>query len=84
MKKKKLLEKLLSGTRNVRFSEVVSVAESFGFRLDRVSGSHHIFVHPEIPELLNLQEVKGKAKPYQIRQLLQLVEKHDLRMEKKP
>jgi hypothetical protein len=29
---------------------------------------------------LNLQEVKGQAKPYQVRQLLQLVERHDLHL----
>ena len=81
MKKRKLLRKLLSGSKNVRFSEVVACAEAFGFRLDRVSGSHHIFVHPDLPELINLQDVKGKAKPYQIKQLLQTIEAHNLRME---
>ena len=81
MKKNKLLQKLLSSTRNVRFSEVVACAEAFRFRLDRVNGSHHIFVHREIPELLNLQNVKGEAKPYQIKQLLQLIETHNLQME---
>jgi len=39
------------------------LVEGFGFRLDRVTGSHYIFVHPDIPELVNLQEVKGEAKP---------------------
>ena len=81
MKKHRLLRKLLSGSKNVRFSEVVACAEAFGFRLDRVSGSHHIFVHPDVPELVNLQEVKGKATPHQIKQLLQIVEAHNLRME---
>ena len=81
MKERKLLQKLLSGSKNIRFSEAVSCAESFGFRLNRISGSHHIFVHPEVPELLNLQSVKGKAKPYQIKQLLQLIERYNLQME---
>ena len=81
MRKKKLLQKLLSGTKNVRFAEAVAVAEAFGFRLDRINGSHHIFEHQGISELLNLQNVKGKAKPYQIKQLLQLIETHNLRME---
>ncbi|WP_295882903.1 type II toxin-antitoxin system HicA family toxin [uncultured Thiohalocapsa sp.] len=81
MKKRKLLLKLLSGSRNVRFSEAVAIAEAFGFRLDRVNGSHHIFVHPKIPELLNLQDLKGKAKPYQVKQLLQLAEIHNLQLE---
>jgi len=80
MKKQKLLQKLLSGTKNVRFSEAIALAEAFGFRLDRINGSHHIFIHPEIPELLNLQNDNGKAKPYQIKQLLQLVEEYNLQL----
>jgi hypothetical protein len=59
----------------------VTLVETFGFRLDRTSGSHHIFVHPDIPELVNLQDRRGKAKPYQVRQFLDLVELHDLQME---
>jgi hypothetical protein len=35
--------------------------------LRRVSGSHHIFAHPDIPQLINLQSVRNQAKPYQIR-----------------
>lgn len=80
MKKQKLLQKILLGTKNVRFSEAVALAEAFGFQLDRVNGSHHIFIHADIPELLNLQNVKGKAKPYQIKQMLQLIEAHNLQM----
>ena len=57
------------------------MVEGFGSRLDRVSGSHHIFIHPAIPELVNLQEVRGEAKPYQIRQFLRLVERYNLRLE---
>ena len=79
--KKKLLQKIISGSSNVRFKEAVRLAEAFGFKLDRISGSHHIFVHPGIPELLNLQNVDGKAKPYQMKQLIKIVEKHNLRME---
>ncbi|MDZ4278940.1 MAG: type II toxin-antitoxin system HicA family toxin [Dehalococcoidia bacterium] len=47
----------------------------------RVRGSHHIFTHPDVPELVNLQEVQGEAKPYQLRQLLRLVERYNLRLE---
>jgi hypothetical protein len=52
-----------------------------GFELRRVSGSHHIYGHPDVEELLNLQEVRGQAKPYQVRQLLRLVERYGLRLE---
>jgi predicted RNA binding protein YcfA (HicA-like mRNA interferase family) len=79
-KPRKTLEKALAGSKNIRFGEVVALAEGFGFHLSRVSGSHHIFTHPHVRELVNLQNVNGKAKPYQIRQLLQLVERYDLRL----
>jgi predicted RNA binding protein YcfA (HicA-like mRNA interferase family) len=60
---------------------LTNLVEGFGFKLDRISGSHHIYSNPGIPELVNLQEVKGKAKPYQIRQLLKLIERYSLNLE---
>ena len=78
LKQRKLLEKALSAPANLRFEEVRALARAFGFRQSRVSGSHHIFVHPSVRELLNLQEVSGKAKPYQVKQLLALVERYSL------
>ena len=80
MNKKKLLKKLLSGSKNIRFDEVRKCVEFFGFTLDRIKGSHHIFIHPDIPDLINLQNVSGKAKPYQIKQLLKIIERHNLKM----
>jgi predicted RNA binding protein YcfA (HicA-like mRNA interferase family) len=64
----------------MRFKDMIVLVEAFGFRLSRVSGSHHIFVHPQIQQLVNLQDVKGQAKPYQIRQFLRLVERYDLEL----
>ena len=81
MKARKLLEKVLASKSNVSFTDMCKLVEAFGFRLSRVNGSHHIFAHAEAPELVNLQEVKGKAKPYQIRQFLKLVEEYNLRLE---
>lgn len=81
MKKAKLLRKLLSGSKNIKFSEAVAVAEAFGFRFSRINGSHNIYVHAGIPELVNLQNNKGKAVPYQVRQLLQIIERYNLQME---
>ncbi len=46
-----------------------------------MAGGHHIFGHPDIPELVNLQEVGGQAKPYQLRQFLRLVERYNVKME---
>lgn len=81
MNKARLLEKILSGSKNIRFGDFVALVEAFGFELSRIRGSHHIFEHPDIPEILNLQEYGGQVKPYQIRQFLQLVEQYDLKLE---
>jgi predicted RNA binding protein YcfA (HicA-like mRNA interferase family) len=62
MNPRKLLSKALASPGNLRFDEIMLLAGAFGFRLARVSGSHHIFVHPDVPELVNLQAVGGKAK----------------------
>lgn len=79
-KPEKVLKKILSGSKNIRFGEMILIVESFGFELDRISGSHHLFVHREVPELVNLQEVEGMAKPYQVGQFLRIVERYNLRM----
>jgi len=63
---------------NVSFSDMRRLVEAVGFELRRTSGSHHVFSHPEVRELLNLQEVHGQTKPYQIRQFLRLVERYAL------
>jgi hypothetical protein len=82
MKPKPLLQRLVSGAfRNVSFSDFRGLVESFGFTLDRINGSHHIFIHAQVSELVNLQEVRGEAKPYQMRQFLRLVERYNLEME---
>lgn len=80
MNRRKLLERALTSPKNLRFDEAVALAEALGFRLARTSGSHHIFVHQDVPELLNLQKVHGKAKPYQVSQLLKLVERYNLQL----
>ncbi len=81
MNKRRLLQKILGGSKNIAFNDMIALVEAFGFRLSRINGSHHIFTHPEINELVNLQNVGGQAKPYQIKQFLRLVERYDLRME---
>lgn len=81
MKKRKLLGKVLSGSKNIQFNEMVTLIEAFGFSLSRISGSHHIFKHPEVPELINIQNRNGQVAPYQIRQFLMIVEQYNLALE---
>ena len=57
MNRRRLLRRLPEGAvRNVAFGDLIDLVEAFGFELARVNGSHHIFTHSDIPELLNLQE----------------------------
>jgi predicted RNA binding protein YcfA (HicA-like mRNA interferase family) len=84
MNRRKLLARLARGSVvNVAFADLQNLVEGFGFRLHRVSGSHHIYAHPEVPEMVNLQNVRGQAKPYQVRQVLRLAERYGLQLESK-
>jgi len=80
MNKRKLLKMALAGSKNIRFRDMVALVEAFGFRLARTSGGHHIFERPGVRELVNLQNRKGKAKPYQVRQFLEIVEQYNLEL----
>ena len=73
----------MNNPNNVRFLEVRSLVEVFGFKLSRISGGHHIFTHPEMREIVNLQNVNGQAKSYQVKQFLKLVERYDLELKEK-
>ncbi len=79
MNVRKLLLRLLQGEfANVAFGDIARLVEAFGFRHVRVRGSHHLFARPGIPELINLQEVRGQAKRYRVRQSPQLVQRCSL------
>jgi len=55
VKPRPLLRRLSQGAwHNVAISDMIDLTEALGFHLDRVSGSHHIFTHPELAEILNL------------------------------
>jgi predicted RNA binding protein YcfA (HicA-like mRNA interferase family) len=51
-----------------------------GFQLDRVSGSHHIYLHPKVTRPLNVQPMGKDAKPYQVRQLRDIIEEFKLEL----
>ncbi len=83
MNKQKLLARLLNNRKNVGFSDFTLLLDAFGFKLMRSEGSHNIYRNESIMEIINIQNVNGEAKPYQIKQFLTVVEKHNLRMEDK-
>ena len=81
MNKHKLLARLHNNRKNVNFNDFVTLVEAFGFIRTRGEGSHSIYKNEIVSEIINLQNDKGQAKPYQIKQFLTIVEKYNLRME---
>ena len=82
MNRRRLLQRLHRGTlNNISFTDFTNLLRGYGFELNRVNGSHHIFVNPDINEIINIQEVRREVKPYQIRQFLRLVAFYDIQLE---
>ena len=44
----------------------------------RIRGSHHIFTKDDVEEILNLQPKGSKAKPYQVKQVRNMILKYKL------
>lgn len=78
----KLLDQILSGRAdtNIRFVELVQLLIRLGFD-ERIRGDHHIFVRSDIEEILNLQPKKSLAKPYQVKQVRNVILRHKLGVE---
>ena len=66
----KILDQMRTEPTNVRFSELLKICEEF-FGKPRQSGTRHtIFKTPWLGDpLINIQNDKGKAKAYQVRQV---------------
>ncbi|WP_068077211.1 type II toxin-antitoxin system HicA family toxin [Novosphingobium lentum] len=78
----KLFSQLVATRAAMRFADFERILKAFGFTLDRINGSHHIYKHPVVPRRLSIQPRGGKAKPYQIDQFLDMVEEFGLEMKK--
>lgn len=70
---------LLSGRSdaNIRFADLRALLVRLGFA-ERIRGSHHLFDKEDVAEIVNLQDEGGKAKPYQVKQVRQLILKYKL------
>jgi predicted RNA binding protein YcfA (HicA-like mRNA interferase family) len=78
-KYEKLLLQILSGTSdaNIKFEDLCNLLKKLGFEM-RVRGSHHIFRKESIIEKINLQREGDKAKPYQVKQVRNIILKYKL------
>ena len=77
----KLLSAVLAGRsdQNIAFARLVVLLQALGFEL-RVKGSHHIFTKTGVEDIINLQPNGGLAKPYQVKQVRQLLLKYKLEL----
>jgi len=78
MNKHRLFDELQKNPKNIRFKRLCKIVEAFGFRFRGGRGSHRIYVRDGVEELLNFQNICGKAKPYQVRQLIKIIKKYGL------
>ena len=78
----KLLNRIIGGAvTNVSFSDLVVLLEALGFEEVGGRGSHRVFTRRGVIEILTLQEVRGQAKPYQVRQVAAVVRRYNLQLE---
>lgn len=75
----KLLLSILSGTRDksILFTELQAVLERLGFQC-RIRGDHFIYTKDSVEEIVNLQPAGSKAKPYQVKQVRNIILKYQL------
>ena len=81
-KYEKLLVKIQSGISdtNIPFTGICQLLRTFGFD-ERIKGDHHIFTKDDIVEILNLQPKGSKTKPYQVKQVRNLILQYKLNLE---
>jgi len=73
----KIREVILSGSSdsNINFNSLCYLIKKFGFE-ERIKGDHHIFTQSGIEEIINVQPKGSKAKPYQVKQIRNLIIKY--------
>jgi predicted RNA binding protein YcfA (HicA-like mRNA interferase family) len=80
-KRDKLKAKLLSGKqdKNFDFDELCRLLLQLGFTERQGKGSHRVFYHENVKDdIINLQPAGKKAKPYQVRQVREIVSAYKL------
>jgi len=78
-KLEKILYRILQGTsdKNIPFKYLQFLMQSLGFD-ERIRGSHHIYSKEAVVEILNLQPKGSDSKPYQVKQVRQVILRYKL------
>ena len=82
-KAEKLAAKILSGRsdQNFAFDDLCYIIGRAGFQRRAGKGSHRIYYKDGIVEIINVQPRNGKAKPYQVKQVRELLLKYKINIE---
>lgn len=76
----KILEKMKSNPKGIRFNNLRKVCEHYFGKPRQIGTSHCVFKTPWPGDpRVNIQNDKGKAKQYQVRQVLLAIRKLELR-----
>lgn len=75
----KIREKVLLGysDASIDFNDLRHLLDSLGF-IERIKSSHHIFTRVGVEEIINIQPKHNKAKPYQVKQVRNIILKYRL------
>jgi hypothetical protein len=75
----RLLERILLGNAdaNISFDGLCHMLRRLGFQM-RIRGSHRIFYREGVEEILNLQPRGASAKPYQVKQVRNVILRYKL------
>ena len=78
-KLEKLLVRILSGgsDSNINFNLLCKLVVYLGFD-ERIKGDYFIYTKQDVDEIINLQPLGSKAKPYQVKQVRNIIVKYCL------
>lgn len=76
-KYQKLFMQIMSGTQdsNISFADLQKILTLLGFTV-RIKGDHFIYFKDGIEEIINIQPVGNKSKPYQVKQVRTIILKY--------
>lgn len=78
-RRRRVLQAVLRGNAdaNIGFQDLRNLLRFLGFE-ERIRGSHHIFTKEGVEEIQNIQAMGSKSKPYQVKQVRQVIVRYKL------
>jgi len=71
-----ILTQMRKTPKNIRFNDLCKVCDSYFGEARQFGSSHKVYKTPwQGDPRVNIQNSKGKAKPYQVKQVLQAIER---------